>query len=255
MTQFEIYIPSKARSEYSLTARALNKSNLKFKIVIEPQDESSYLKIFEKNRLLIMDKNNQGIAYVRSWIKRHSQSKGEQAHWQLDDNISNFRIRTSNKNSKVDAIDVISPIEEFYLRYTNIGICGACHTAFAFSKNCDIAINQQCYSAVLINNQNQIYWRPNLIEDTDYSLQLLYANWRTVLFNRLLIEKPTTMAIPGGNTDSEYSGNGRWKRTIGLINAWPKIKFKTNIKSGQIKVAGNQIWQTFPKDLIFKENQ
>ena len=40
--------------------------------------------------IVILEKNNQGISYVRNACKKHSMSIGADYHWQIDDNIKDF---------------------------------------------------------------------------------------------------------------------------------------------------------------------
>jgi len=217
-TKYSIYIPSKGRAENCKTAEILEEEGLDFKLVVEPQDSEEYSKRFGKVRCVVMDKNDQGVAYVRNWIKTYSKAHGEDHHWQIDDNIGWFKVREKGKNLKSSASKCLSKVEEFYDSFENIGIAGLAHTAFAFAYKVDFGVNKQVYSCVLIRNDLAIKWRPDTVEDTDYSLQVLMQDkfkWCTVLFYKILIDKAKTMSMSGGNTDLEYKKGGREKRSLG----------------------------------------
>ena len=130
-------------------------------------------------------------------------------------------------------------------KYENIGLAGLSHSMFAFSKAHSININKQIYSCFLVDNDVKCRWRPKTVEDTDYSLQVLSAGFSTVMFNRLLINKATTMTIKGGNTDTEYADQGRMIRSLQLQKDWPQANFKIGFKHNRVKVFPSTVWRTF----------
>jgi len=251
-TKYPIYIPSKARHSKCLTADILLKEDIDFYIVAEPQDFVEYAKIYSMDRCLMMGENDRGIAYVRNWCKKDSIGKGYSYHWQIDDNIRSFKIRENNKNIKSSCLNCLLKVEDFIDKHNNIGISGLRHHIFAFSQKNDISLNHQIYSCALINNSLDVCWRDDLVEDTDYSLQVLCSDYCTVLFNRLLIEKIATMAMKGGNTEISYSGNKRLERSLGLQKAWPDI-FKVTEQYGRYKVLPSRIWSKFKQELVLKK--
>ena len=90
MDKFFIYIPSKSRSD-CLTAKKLKEHNIDFKIVIEPQDYEEYVK--KHSNLLILNRNNQGISYVRQSIINYAKSLNQKYIWMIDDDITEFWFR------------------------------------------------------------------------------------------------------------------------------------------------------------------
>lgn len=251
-TKYPIYILSKGRCNSCLTAKIFIENDIDFYIVVEPEEFKEYREKFGHYRVLSLTRNNQGIAYVRNQIKENSISQGNEYHWQIDDNIKSFRKRIDNKNIKVNPFDMFIEIENFVSQYNNIGGAGLMHTAFAFAAKKDISINKQIYSCVLLNNSVDISYRKDVVEDTDYSLQMLSKGYSTVLFNRLLIDKATTLSMSGGNTEIEYGNDGRMKRSLGLQKHWPGW-FQITEQYGRPKVKPSRIWRTFNQQLIKKE--
>jgi len=256
MNKYTIYIPSRKRYEknLSLTANELLNDNINFKLVVEPQDKINYKNIFN-NKVLVMDKNDMGIAYARNWIKQYSIDHKEAYHWQIDDNIKNFKIRKNNKNIKIEGYKNLKKAEEYVNQYNNIGAAGLKHAMFAWAAKNKIDFNKQVYTCVLFNNKPNIWWRDGLVEDTDYSLQLLTEGYCTLIFNRLIMDKVTTMTIKGGNTEISYEGDRRLIRAQGLQSMWPGI-FKLGEQYGRVKVRPSQIWRTFkqrPGDTIIRK--
>ena len=256
--KYPIYVPSKARSNIKLTTKALADVGLDFYIVIEPQDADDYRNEYSEAQIIVMEKNDQGISYVRNACKKHSISIGADYHWQIDDNIKDFRIRENNKNVITNTKNLLSAIENYISHFDNIGICSPSHTMFAFAKNTHVSINKQAYSCVLINNELDIGYRHPCVEDTDYSMQVLSSGYCTILFNKLLMSKATTGQYKGGNTDISYSGDGRLIRSKGLQDFWPG-DFKIIKKNESWRIAPSRVWDKFPqlpkgKDIDFNSN-
>jgi hypothetical protein len=252
VAEFPIYIPSRKRATSITTAKLFKADGVPFKVVVEPQDEAEYLRYFTSNEVLVMDKNDQGIAYVRNFIKQHSTNNGNAFHWQFDDNIKNFALRTDDKNVKCSAITAIKQIEQVVAGYSNIGGAGMMHQAFAFAQKKDIVVNRQVYTAMLLSNATKAKFRDGIIEDTDYNMQILTEGYCTLLFARVIMNKETTMKMTGGNTEISYAGNGRLLRSQALADAWP-MAFKIVHKDGRTRIAPSKIWASFQQVPIEKE--
>jgi hypothetical protein len=242
--KYPIYIPSRQRADTLTTAKLFQSENIPFKVVVEPQDAEDYRKHFSDDNLLVMDKNDQGIAYVRNFIREHSIKSGAGFHWQFDDNIKNFAIRQNDKNTPESTIKVLHIAETVNDLYSNIGGVGLYHQAFAFSQTRPILVNKQVYSAMLLNNSTECAFRDGTVEDTDYSLQMLTKKYCTLLFTMLIMNKATTDTMKGGNTEISYSGDGRLQRSLKLQELWPNA-FKIVEKNGKHRIAPSRIWQTF----------
>lgn len=244
--KYPIYVPSKARSQVKLTTQTLADVGLHFYVVVEPQDAEEYYKEYPKDQIVVMEKNDQGIGYVRNACKEHSISIGADYHWQVDDNIKDFRIREGGKNVVKNTRNIFAATEYYMSYFDNIGICSLSHTMFAFAKNTHVSINRQAYSCVLVNNSLDIKYREDCIEDTDYSLQVLSRGYCTILFNKLLMAKAPTGQYKGGNTDTVHAGDGRLKRSRKLQEYWPGA-FKVVKKDERWHVAPSRVWDKYPQ--------
>lgn len=242
--KYPIYIPSRKRSDSITTAKLFQAENLPFKIVIEPQDEADYRKHFADHELIVMDENDQGIAYARNFIKIHSRNNGDSFHWQFDDNIKNFAIRLNDKNTVVKTRTALNIIETVTDMYSNIGGSGIIHQAFAFAQTKSILVNRQIYTAMLLNNEPEAMFRKEPIEDTDYNMSILTAGYCTLLFCKILMNKATTMTMAGGNTEISHAGDGRLKRSLKLQEYWPNA-FKIVEKKGEMRIAPSKVWASF----------
>ena len=241
--KYTIYIPSKGRPNCS-TPKLLE--NTKYYLVVEPQDKKAYIENFGKNKVLVLNKNNKGLWYARKWIKNYSTKKGEKYHWQIDDDIRAFMKRDvkQQKNKRKTAYSVLGHIEKYVQKYKNIGMAGLKSEAFAWSAKRDLDFNKQISGVALLNNKVNVSYRNNVIEDTDYSMQVLSAgggDYCTVLFNRLIL---STVKL-GSNEGGCQSSNDYIKRAKGLIKKWPQ-HFKIKKRSDGVKrIAPSRVWNNF----------
>lgn len=222
-----IYVISKGRHDCCLTARFLIEDGVDFKIVVEPQEKDLYAKEFGVKRLLVLPFSNLGLGSIpaRNWVWEHSKKIGAKQHWILDDNIRYMGRRYHGLRLRCNAGKALAAVEDFYLRYENIGMIGLNYYMFApdrvnlppFVVNCHV------YSCMLIRNDLPYRWRGRYNEDTDLCLQIIAGGYCTVLTNAFLIQKMRTMNMKGGNSDQLYQGDGRLKMARSLERMWPHI--------------------------------
>ena len=121
-------------------------------------------------------------------------------------NIAYKQVFESDHGKKV--------MEDFVVRYKNIGMAGPNYTFFVIDKwghqYTPFTVNTRIYSCNLIRNDLPLpdRWRGRYNEDTDLSLRILKKGWCTVQFNAFLQEKANTQTLKGGNTDEFYAEEG-----------------------------------------------
>ena len=240
--QYTFYIPSKGRANSTKTTKSLESFGIPFKLVVEPQDYSAYVTNFGEESVICMDKNDQGIYYVRQWIKDYSTSIGESYHWQLDDDLRYFRSHFDKRKRLTDG-KIFTLVEQITSEFTNIAQSGLTHFAFAFTKKRDYDFNKQVCSCMLIKNHTPAKFRPDIIEDTDFSLQLLYAGLVTLNLNRFSYEGVPTMTQKGGNTEDFKEGK-LYKRQLKLCEEYP-ADFEVVIKDGRSRIKPSKVWSKF----------
>tara|TARA_R110002153_G_scaffold79219_2_gene202264 strand:+ start:1023 stop:1949 length:927 start_codon:yes stop_codon:yes gene_type:complete len=231
--QFPLYIPSKGRYEYMITSKQLTLMGVKHYVVVEPQQVSNYEKAVREMNLLATvlpldmsykDKyelcdnfgltKSTGVGPARNFAWEHSIANGYKWHWIMDDNIRSFRRLNNNEKVKCESSAFWRAMEDFCLRYINVGMAGPNYYMFApaRTKQPPFITNTRIYSCNLIRNDIPFRWRGRYNEDTIISLDVLKAGWCTILFNAFLQEKMATQAVKGGNTEEFYHKEGSVKK-------------------------------------------
>jgi hypothetical protein len=209
--QYPIYILSKGRPQ-CITARALEKMGLDFKIVIEESDKENYAKWDRYLHVGNFVNDTKCSIPVRNYIDEICQSE---KYWLIDDNIEDFNYLTDNNKYVCRSPVMFRAAEDFCNRFSNIGQAGFNYYSFAKKTEAvsPIYLNTRIYSCTLMykNVENvRVHgklWRGRYNEDTDLSLRILKAGYCTVLFNSFLAGKITTQRVSGGNTDNVYIDN------------------------------------------------
>lgn len=222
--QFPLYIVSKGRFTDKLrkTTLAFEKMRTPFRIIVEHQEYQDYCDTVGKEHVLILDpefkrkfetceqgekSGKTGSGPARNFAWEHSISEGYSHHWVMDDNIEYFYRFNDNLKVPVSDGTIFKCMEDFCLRYENIGMAGPEYFMFISRKNLvkPFRLNTRIYSCNFIRNDIRFRWRGMYNEDTDLSLRMLKAGWCTVLFQAFLQGKMTTQTCKGGNTDEIYT--------------------------------------------------
>jgi len=211
--KYPVYIISKGRWESRHTSKALEKMDVSYHIVIEPQELNDYAAVIDRDKILVLPFSNlgQGSIPARNWVWEHSIEADAERHWIVDDNISWFARLHRNKVTRVGTGITFQIIEDFVERYENVALAGMQYEMFvpAGEKRHPLILNTRIYSCILIKNDIPYRWRGRYNEDTDLSLRALKDGWCTVLFNAFPCKKITTMTVRGGNTEDLYKLGGK----------------------------------------------
>jgi len=226
--KYPIYIISKGRWESRLTSKSLEEMKVPYFIVIEPQEYNMYIKVINKNKILVLPFSNlgQGSIPARNWVWEDSIKRGFKKHWILDDNIDGFYRTNKNQQYKITNGNVFYIIEKFINRFSNIGLAGM-HYRYFFPKRTGsppFYLNTRIYSCLLIDNSLSFRWRGKYNEDTDLSLRILKSGLCTILFRIFVCNKITTLSMKGGNTEEVYGNtNKRLEFAKSLVKQHPDI--------------------------------
>lgn len=209
--KYPVYIISKGRWSSRLTSKALDKMNVPYKIVIEPQEYNNYSEFISNEKIIVLPFSNLGYGSIpaRNFVLKHSIENGYKKHWILDDNIRNFRRYNNDKKYLVTSGTIFKIAEDFVDRYENVGLAGFQYSSFmAYNRQKKpFTLNCRIYSCILVNNEIDLKWEGKYNEDSDLSIRCLKNGWCTILFNAFLQDKVATMTMRGGNTDTIYNNN------------------------------------------------
>jgi hypothetical protein len=227
---YPIYIVSKGRWETRFTSKVLEKMQVPYRIVIEPQEFDQYAAVIDPAKILVLPFSNlgQGSIPARNWIWEHSINEDHIRHWILDDNIAGFYRFYRSKRIPVTDGTIFRAAEEFTDRYTNVALAGFQYLSFAVTEltiaiSKPFLLNTRIYSCILIQNDVPFRWRGRYNEDTDLSLRILKDGWCTILFYAFLANKLKTMSVKGGNTDELYRDDGRLQMALSLQAQHPDV--------------------------------
>jgi hypothetical protein len=236
--RYPVYIISKGRADSRLTSKALEKMDVPYHIVVEPQEYDDYAAVIDPAKILVLPFSNlgQGSIPARNWVWDHAVASGAEKHWILDDNIRSFHRYEDNQLYRVADGTIFFAAEEFTDRYENVALSGMQYFLFIVRKDHHYPpfyLNTRIYSCILIKNDLQwngepMRWRGRWNEDTDLSLRVLKDGWCTVLFNAFICDKQSTMLMKGGNTeDYQKSEDAREAATRVLLEEHPDVARET----------------------------
>ena len=238
--KYPIYVVSKGRWESRLTSKALDWMGVPYKIIVEANQLEMYTAEVGEDKCLVLpteylrdydtcddlgNVRSKGPGAARNFAWDHAIDLGADRHWVMDDNIESFE--RNNKNRKIRCVDgtYFKAIEDFVLRYKNIGQAGLGYTFFSPSPYYRpvFVMNTRIYSCLLIRNDTPYRWRGRYNEDTDLSLRMLKDGWCTVQFNAFLQGKMTTSKLRGGNSKEFYDEEGTKKKSQMLADMHPDV--------------------------------
>lgn len=240
MPKYPLYIVSKGRADSRLTAKALEKMNTPYYIVVEEKEYEKYCSVIARDRVLILpDKyfdaydcfddlgrtKSTGPGPARNFAWDHSISNGFAWHWVMDDNIQMFCRLYYNIKTPVGCGNIFRAMEDFCERYENVAMAGPNYFMFASRKTVmpPYVLNTRIYSCNLIRNDVPYRWRGRYNEDTDISLRMLKDGLCTVQFNAFLQLKTTTQHLGGGNTAEFYAHEGTTPKSEMLVKMHPDV--------------------------------
>lgn len=230
MSKFPILIPSKGRPSCP-TAKLLEEGGRsEFRIIVEPQDAEAYAKAWGE-RLIILPKSNQGIAYVRQFALELECDKIESDgwYWMLDDDIQGFYEVGGGRVEKTDADTCLTEAEGIILRHNATGdlaIAALEYQQFAWGAKRSVIENGYCDVAVAINKE--LGWmfeydqRLRMKEDRDFALSVIAAGFRTLRTTRYAFGAPKNGSNAGGLAE-EYAEAGKELADVQLmVSKWGK---------------------------------
>lgn len=239
-TKYPIYIVSKGRWGSRLTAKALERMGVDYKIVVEASERDKYAEAVGDEKVLTLPQRyldkyftfdtlgssrSKGPGAARNFCWDHSVKLGASRHWVMDDNLDDFHRLNRNIKVPLRCSNGFRACEDFVDRFENVPIAGLNY--YSFCKASDgvppYVLNTRIYSCLLISNSCPYRWRGRYNEDTDLSLRVLKDGLCTIQFNAFLQGKVTTQRMNGGNTREFYAHEGTLAKSQMIEDMHPDV--------------------------------
>lgn len=243
---WKCFIPSKGRPKSKLFEQLPDAI-----LVVEPQDEAYYFSENPKHRILVLPEDDQGIVYVRNFIKDFAADNYIDWFWMLDDDIQTFQKFKDGKGTKMDALTCLGEVERATsnLKYEPCMVALE-YAQFAWSSNCKIVKSGYCDSVVAINTKRTSLVRyreeAKLKEDRDFVVQNLAMGNPVARFTEWAFSAPANGSNEGGLFEvyNDEQSNHEIQAVKNMCGLWGnEICKAVKKKNGRIDVRIN--WRHF----------
>ena len=240
--RFPVYVVSHKRSKMGPpTVKTLDQLGVPHTVIVEPSDLQEYAGVIPESELRVVPESfhesyedcddlgrtkSQGPGPARNYAWEDSIKRGFEWHWVMDDNITQFHRNHNNRRYRVTDGTCFRAMEDFVLRYANVGMAGPNYSMFMYLTDHGLppfTINTRIYSCNLIKNDLPYRWRGRYNEDTDLSLRILKSGLCTIQFNAFAQLKVPTQTYKGGNTDEFYSKEGTLPKSLMQVRLHPDV--------------------------------
>lgn len=247
--KYPIYIPSLGRCGITPTTKVLDKEEIHYFLVVEKDEYEEYKKEYGAEKVLSLPSSKYGsVVTARNFCKEHATKAGHKRHWQLDDNITAIVQNKGGAKGDMSVSEIFNKAEEFVERYSNIGVASFAYTTFGFLQKKPFLLNKGNASCMLFLNNTPYRFNENIIEDTDYTLQVLQDGLCTVVFYAFLVNKMSPTKLKGGNTDTIHNIDTRMEHIRGMKKKYPELTKIVN-KFGKPRIYTGHIWRNFKQPL------
>lgn len=218
-----VFVPSKNRIKNAKLLFMAVEQDYPLNVVVEPQDFEAYKTAFPTLRIMSLPENNQGISYVRNWIKSFAKNAGLASYWQLDDDISALSYREGSKLIK-DTIERVLTVAQQELEKEGAALGGLEYGQFAWCATKDFAVNSFCDVAVWVDVQKTsgIEYRPYFEgkEDRDFAMQVIKAGYKTMRFTLGAFNAPKNGSNAGGLKETFYDAGKEQQCADRMVEYW-----------------------------------
>jgi hypothetical protein len=231
--KYKIYIPTKGRYDRLLTADYLAKNEIDFLLVVEKKEADLYREKYPNKVIELPDSDYGSVYFARNFIKKLSIENGEKKHWQLDDDIKKLMYVNKGEFLDIPSDEIFTNMENFCDRFKNIGLASPQSSVWVRFAKKPFEINKLVYTCKLINNNLDIWWNKDVIDDVDYNIQVLNSGWCTIRFNTFSFAWSSSTTQKGGFTEI-YLDKNRINTIKNTQEKWGLGKINEKTISGNI---------------------
>lgn len=204
---------------------------------VEPQDEEAYRKAGVPG-LIVIDRNNQGLFYVRNFIIDWCRKNNHDWVWMNDDDVKNFGIASRGKTITQTAevlIDIYKSVEPF--KYPANGL-NYCQHAWSYCKRPRFFVNKRPPDVCSLYYVPAIKWlfRQEMGTkcDRDFYMQCIQGGKGLIVSVHHWFACPDVGSNAGG-LNAEYASKRDDKYAEVFCNAWTPYADLIN-KNGRVDV-------------------
>jgi len=209
---FPIFVASKGRSDTSQTLAVLKASNLSYLFFVEPQDYTKYCLVLGAQKVIMLNDNNQGLAFVRQFILDYAIANKLGWYWMLDDDITGFFKSVMSKNVRIPMADALERAEAYFKDSSQIAQASLEYQQYSWSAKKQFTINGYCDVCVAIHAQRakllKFRKETDLKVDRDFTLQVIARGFQTIRTCKIAFAAPKNGSNKGGLQDI-YKQDGR----------------------------------------------
>jgi hypothetical protein len=224
-----VAVASKGRPQ-APTLQLLADAGLPARVFIEPQDADAYAHWSAHHDLFRLDRNDQGLPYVRQAILEAARGAGLRWYWMLDDDIKRL-LRYQGRRAVVVPADEALERAEMEFISQPVAQAGLEYAQFAWSAEGRVRRNSYCDVAVAIRADAPVNFRPEtgVKCDRDFTLQLLAQGYDTLRTSAVAFDAPKNGSNRGGLHDAYAAGRER-ADSEAMVDLWGRGLCALNIK-------------------------
>jgi hypothetical protein len=201
-------------------------------LFVEPQEEAKYRAAYPSARLVVIDKNDQGLQYVQEKEREYALKEGWEWFWMCDDDPKGFRKTDGNgKRVRTSALDAMLFCQQ--LKGEGVGMVGMARASTNFPGGPEVLENKGVEWIRGLSReacQAARFRLPHLM-DVDFPLQVLASGLRTRRTTLRDVDLPPDGSNKGGMFEvykKKEILQGAMKR---LEELWPGV---VSVRNGKL---------------------
>lgn len=207
------FIPTKGRLN-TKTYKLFEEAGIEVKHFIEPYE----FDLYDVPNKVNIQKDNQGVTYVRNFMLNYSRENNHEWVIFCDDDVQSFGIYNGKTVKKTAGIwnDILEKAKK--LPFELIGIN---YTQHAWHEKTSYSINKKFAEVCVLMNVKKIDWNynDNTKEDRDFQLQTIKNGYGVLRFNHYWFSCPDVGSNKGGLFDLyKEKKDVQWAEN--LVKAW-----------------------------------
>ena len=229
--QMICFIPTKGRLN-TKTYKLFEEAGIEVKHFIEPSE----FYLYDVPNKINIQKDNQGISYVRNFMLQYAKENNHQWIIMCDDDINSFYEYRNGKNIKVGADVWINIFEK--ANQLPFELYGINNKQLIWTAKQDYVINKASVEACILMNVNKIDWNysKDTKEDKDFALKTIKEGNGIVKFLKVGFSTPTVGSNKGG-LHEKYKGKQDYKWAEKMTKKWhPYTKLYKTDKKVDVKI-------------------